>query len=147
MTPAGSHCIACDSLMRPGAGYCVRCGQAASGAGNSFAGQTPRSGDLIALAARREALTVRGCACCGGPLRAGARFCGACGTPVTNPPNGPVPDVANRLPDHVPPHSPHRNEIGVSPQPADTPSRARSRAAAAGPRRPPACAAAGRRAG
>jgi hypothetical protein len=85
MTQNPTQCQACDSFLRPGARYCVCCGRATTVMEGAHIRHTPRSGDMIALAARRQALAVPGCKRCGWPLRAGARFCGACGMPVAIP--------------------------------------------------------------
>lgn len=66
------RCPSCDSIGRPSTHFCVVCGSRYQG---------PISGDLLALAARRQSMAQRQARCypCDIPIRVGARFCPSCG--------------------------------------------------------------------
>ena len=65
------RCPQCGSIGRPSTHFCVVCGGRYQG---------PVSGDLLALAARRQqAMRPVRCRHCDVSVRAGARFCPGCG--------------------------------------------------------------------
>lgn len=65
------RCPRCGSVGRSSTHFCVVCGSRYQG---------PISGDLLALAARRQTMQrALGCRRCDIPVREGARFCPSCG--------------------------------------------------------------------
>ena len=80
------RCPHCGSFGRPSTYFCVVCGGRYHG---------PISGDVLALAARRQDAMLRPVRCrhCDVLARAGARFCAGCGASLVfasnwNPANG-----------------------------------------------------------